>query len=71
MPRRILVPQARLEYVPPAVEVWSLNYWTTREVLKWWFFLKIPLSSWPKMVPFRGKGAFSIHLPNMVSPDNF
>ena len=27
----ILVPQRGVEPVPPAVEVWSPNYWTTRE----------------------------------------
>ena len=29
----ILVPQPGIEPVPPAVEVWSLNHWTMREVL--------------------------------------
>ena len=29
---RILVPRPGLELVPPAVETWSLNHWTTREV---------------------------------------
>ena len=28
----ILVPQPGMEPVPPAVEVWSLNHWTAREV---------------------------------------
>ena len=28
----ILDPQPRIEPVPPAVEEWSLNHWTTREV---------------------------------------
>ena len=28
----ILVPQPGIELMPPAVEVWSLNSWTTREV---------------------------------------
>ena len=28
----ILVPQLGVETVPPALEVWSLNHWTTREV---------------------------------------
>ena len=28
----ILVPQPGIEPVPPAVEVWSLNHWTIREV---------------------------------------
>ena len=28
----ILVPQPEIEPVPPAVEAWSLNHWTTREV---------------------------------------
>ena len=27
----ILVPQPGIEPVPPAVEAWSLNHWTTRE----------------------------------------
>ena len=28
----ILVPQPGIEHVPPAVETWSLNHWTAREV---------------------------------------
>ena len=28
----ILVPRPGMEAVPPAVEAWSLNHWTTREV---------------------------------------
>ena len=36
---RILVPQPGIEPVPPAVEVWSLNHWTTKEVP-----LKTPIS---------------------------
>ena len=36
---RILVPQPGTKSAPPAVEVWSLNHWTAREVptvgLKW------------------------------------
>ena len=28
----ILVPQPGFKLIPPAVEVWSLNHWTTREV---------------------------------------
>ena len=28
----ILVPQHRIEPTPPVVEVWNLNYWTTKEV---------------------------------------
>ena len=30
---RILAPQPGIEPMPPAVEVQSLNHWTTREVL--------------------------------------
>ena len=33
----ILVPQPGIEPVPPAVEAWSLNHWTTREVPKTWY----------------------------------
>ena len=29
---RILVPQPGIKPVPPAVEAWSLNHWTAREV---------------------------------------
>ena len=29
----ILIPWLEIEPVAPAVEVWSLNYWTTKEVL--------------------------------------
>ena len=28
----ILVPRTGIEHVPPALEAWSLNHWTTREV---------------------------------------
>ena len=28
----ILVPRTGIEPVPPAVEAWSLNHWTAREV---------------------------------------
>ena len=28
----ILVPQPGIEHVPPALEAWSLNHWTSREV---------------------------------------
>ena len=30
--RRLLVSRQGIKPAPPAVEVWSLNYWTTREV---------------------------------------
>ena len=33
MARGILVPQPEIEPSPPSVEAWSLNGWTTREVL--------------------------------------
>ena len=29
-----LIPRLGVEPIPPAVEVWSLNHWTTREVLR-------------------------------------
>ena len=29
----ILVPHPRIKLVPPALETWSLNYWTASEVL--------------------------------------
>ena len=29
----ILVPRPGIELMPPAMEVWSLNHWPTREVL--------------------------------------
>ena len=32
---RILVPRPGIETVPPAVEVWSPNHWTTREFPTW------------------------------------
>ena len=35
----ILVPQPGIEPAPPAVEVWSPNNWTAREVLFFFFFL--------------------------------
>ena len=33
MAYRILVPQPGIKAMLPAVEVWGLNHWTTREVL--------------------------------------
>ena len=33
----ILIPQARIEPVPPASEAQSLNHWTAREVPLWLF----------------------------------
>ena len=30
---RILVPSPGIEPMPPAVEAWSLTYWTAKEVL--------------------------------------
>ena len=30
----ILVPQPGIELVSPALEAWSLNHWTTREIPK-------------------------------------
>ena len=32
------VPQPRIEPMPPAVEAWSLNHWTTREVPGRYFY---------------------------------
>ena len=29
----ILIPWPEIEPMPPAVEVWSLDHWTTKEVL--------------------------------------
>ena len=40
MAYRILVPQPGMEPTSPPVESQSLNYWTTREVLTFTFFLK-------------------------------
>ena len=37
--RGILVPQAGIKAVPPALEVGSLNHWTTRKVLVYCPFL--------------------------------
>ena len=34
-----LVPQPGVKPVPPAVEAWSLNHWTTREVPEHYFFI--------------------------------
>ena len=42
----ILVPQSRIKSVPPALGVWSLNHWTTRQVLRDQLLLMIcPCSS--------------------------
>ena len=35
--RGILIPQARIEPVPPALEAQSLNHWRAREVPLWLF----------------------------------
>ena len=40
----IIVPQPGIEPMPPAVEAWSLNHWTAREVPKFFYFL-IPFNS--------------------------
>ena len=47
----ILVPWPGIEPAPPAVEAWSLNYWTAREVPGWaglmWNFVPTePMCSW-------------------------
>jgi len=42
MSRGILVPRLGIELVAPAVEVWSLNHWTTRDVLKFVFKCHVP-----------------------------
>ena len=38
----ILVPQIGTESIPPALEAWSLNNWTYREVSRIFFFLMSP-----------------------------
>ena len=35
---RILIPPPGIQPAPPVFEAWSLNHWTTREVLKVWFW---------------------------------
>ena len=40
----ILVPKPGIELVPPAVEVWSLNHWTTRESPSSSSFIYLPSS---------------------------
>ena len=40
---RILVPQPGMEPMPPALEAWSLNHWTTWEVLPPSLLLKFSL----------------------------
>ena len=42
----ILVPQPGIKPVPYAVEAWSLNHWTAREVPKFQFLM--PLLAYPK-----------------------
>ena len=42
----ILVPWPRIEPVPPALEVWSLNHWTAREVPEVTLYPPSPLSIW-------------------------
>ena len=50
----ILVPRPRIEPMPPALEAWSFNHWTAREVPSLLFFSfllswQIPrlVGSWP------------------------
>ena len=42
----ILVPQPGIEHVPPALVSWSLNHWTTREVLYFVIFITIIMFSY-------------------------
>ena len=43
---QILIPQLGIELMPPPVEEWSLNRWTTREVPCRPFWLKPPYWMW-------------------------
>lgn len=46
----ILVPQIGTESIPPALEAWSLNNWTYREVSRifFFFFFNVESSSYSK-----------------------
>ena len=57
----ILVPQPGMEPMPPAVEVWSLNHWTFREVLFFFFFFFSNLNALSLQCFSRGTGG-SFHL---------
>ena len=43
---RILVLQPGIEPVPPTVEVWNINHWTTREVPKMFFKMSFAHANW-------------------------
>ena len=53
---RILVPWSGIESVPPEVEAWSLNHWTTKEVRQCFLTLGVG--------PFCA--ALELHLPHLV-----
>ena len=42
----ILVPQPGIEPMPPALEAWSLNHWTTREVPEMKIYVKKKTCTW-------------------------
>ena len=55
----ILVPLPETEPVPPAVETWSPNHWTSREVLTMLFrFVHIMAGSWPSPTSQLTVGSF-------------
>ena len=41
----IFVPQPGVKPLPPALKVWSLNHWPTREALLFFFFILSFMSS--------------------------
>jgi hypothetical protein len=49
---RILVPRPGMEPMPPALGVWSLNHWTTREVpilTSWSLLFTLPGMIFPQL----------------------
>ena len=61
----ILVSQLGLEFIPPALEVWSLNHWTTREVPVCQAFNTMPLVAHPSWSQGIRLGP-SPHPPNII-----
>ena len=55
----ILVPRPRVEPEPPAVEAWSLNHWTAREVPAQYIFKTANFSFMVQLVIVREKKAGS------------
>ena len=67
----ILVLRPGIEPTPPALEAWSRNHWTTREVPEQGFkqvkAQSYPVGSAPRRAPW-GPGLFWVSYSTMLSP---